>query len=57
MSFLSVLEATMRGADALTRQIAGGLSRTNLYRRFRTTGALRMYAHFHVEGWAAVAHG
>jgi hypothetical protein len=41
---LSVLEATMQGAEALPHQIADGLRAYRVYRRFRTPGAQRLYA-------------
>ena len=56
MSFLVVLEATMRGADALPRQIAGGLRRTKIYRRFRAAGARTLYAIFMLRGGPFAAH-
>jgi len=56
VSFLVVLEATMRGADALPRQIAGGLRRTKIYRRFRAAGARTLYAIFMLRGGPFAAH-
>ena len=45
-SFLAVLEATLRGADTLPRQIAGELGRTRVYRRSGATGARGVYTIF-----------